>query len=72
MLSAILKILEEGNIDELMTAMREYGLSPESPEWKETLRIWREERERRQRFAPMRGDVSPAAPCSGLHFAGRE
>jgi hypothetical protein len=45
MLSALLKILDEGNTDKLMTAMREYGLSPESPEWKETLRIWHDERE---------------------------
>jgi hypothetical protein len=44
-LNALLRILEEGNIDKLMAAMREYGLSPDSPEWIETLRIWREERE---------------------------
>jgi hypothetical protein len=45
MLSQLLTILDEGNIDKLMAAMREYGLSPESPEWTETLRIWRDERE---------------------------
>jgi len=45
MLNSLLTILDEGNIDKLMAAMREYGLSPESPEWTETLRIWREERE---------------------------
>lgn len=46
MLSALLTILDEGNIDKLIATMREFGLSPESPEWTETLRIWREERER--------------------------
>jgi hypothetical protein len=39
------KILAEGTIHALREAMREYGLSQDSPERTETQRIWREERE---------------------------
>jgi hypothetical protein len=38
-------ILEEGTLDDLKAAMREFGLSPDSPGWTETLKIWRDERE---------------------------
>jgi len=39
------KILNEQTIDDLQKIMREYGTVPDSPEWNECLRIWREERE---------------------------
>ena len=41
------EICDYGTEDELKAAMRRYGLSPDSPEWLETLRIWSDERERR-------------------------
>jgi hypothetical protein len=43
--AALRKILEYGTADQLKSAMREYGISPDSSEWTECLRIWREERE---------------------------
>jgi len=46
MTAALRTILAEGTMDTLKEAMREYGLSPDSPEWTAALRIWREERER--------------------------
>ena len=42
---ALRRILADGTVDELKDAMRVYGLSPDSPQWIETLRIWHEERE---------------------------
>ena len=45
MIAALQKILAEGTVDELKAAMRVYGFSLDSPQWNETLRIWREERE---------------------------
>jgi hypothetical protein len=47
MAAALRKILSEGTEDDLKATMRVYGLSPESPEWAETLRIWRDERQLR-------------------------
>jgi hypothetical protein len=34
------EIVDHGTIDDLKDAMREYGLSPDSPQWAEVLRIW--------------------------------
>jgi hypothetical protein len=45
MAAAFKKILAEGTIDDLKAVMRVYGILPDSPEWTECLRIWREERE---------------------------
>jgi hypothetical protein len=39
------EIVAYGTTDDLNAAMREYGLSEESPEWIEVLRIWNLERE---------------------------
>jgi hypothetical protein len=43
--AALREIWNYGNEDDLKAVMREYGLSPDSPEWSETLRIWSAERE---------------------------
>ena len=43
--ASLLKIVRYGTIEDLQTAMREYGFSPESQQAVEILRIWREERE---------------------------
>jgi len=45
MIAALRRILADGTVDELKAAMRVYGLSQDSTQWNETLRIWREERE---------------------------
>jgi hypothetical protein len=37
---------DNGTIEELKAAMREYGLSKKMPEWIETVRIWNAERGR--------------------------
>jgi hypothetical protein len=40
-LSALRKIVEEGTEDDLKLALRQIGLSEDSPEYAEALRIWR-------------------------------
>jgi len=45
LVAAFRKILDTGTVDSLKAAMREYGISADSQEWDEALRIWREERE---------------------------
>jgi len=44
-LEALREIVEYGTTDDLKAAMRGYGLSEDSPEWAEALRIWNDERE---------------------------
>jgi hypothetical protein len=44
-LAALREIVDYGTTDDLKAAMREYGLSEDSPEWTEVLRIWNDERE---------------------------
>jgi hypothetical protein len=44
-LEALREVVEYGTTDDLKAAMREYGLSEDSPEWAEALRIWNDERE---------------------------
>jgi len=48
-LAALRDIWNEGTVEELQDAMRVYGLSEETPEWNETLRIWNAERGRHRR-----------------------
>lgn len=43
--TALREIRDYGTEEDLKALMREYGLSPASPEWKETLRTWNAERE---------------------------
>jgi hypothetical protein len=43
--AALKEIWEYGTEDDLKALMREFGVSPDSPEWKETLRTWNAERE---------------------------
>ena len=38
MLATLREIWNYGNVDDLKAVMREYGTSPDSPEWSETLR----------------------------------
>ena len=47
LLAVFRKILASGTMETLETAIREYGLSPDSAEWNEAVRIWREGREER-------------------------
>ena len=44
--TALREIWNNGTVEDLKDVMREYGLSPDSPEWTETLRTWSDERER--------------------------
>jgi hypothetical protein len=44
-LAALREIVEYGTTEDLKAAMREYGLSEDSLEWAEVLRIWNDERE---------------------------
>ena len=44
LLTALRDIWNEGTVDELKSAMREYGLSEKSAEWTDALRIWNDER----------------------------
>lgn len=44
-LAALREIVEYGTTEDLKAAMREYGLSEDSLEWAEILRIWNDERE---------------------------
>jgi hypothetical protein len=44
-LAALREIVDYGTTDDLKAAMREYGLSEDSPEWTEVLRIWNDEHE---------------------------
>jgi hypothetical protein len=43
--AALAEIWNYGTEEDLKLLMREFGLSPASPEWTETLRIWNAERE---------------------------
>ena len=45
--AALAEIWNYGTEEDLKDLMREFGLSPDSPEWKETLKIWNAEREPR-------------------------
>lgn len=44
--AALREIFNYGTIDDLQDAMREYGISPDSPQWVEVVRIWNDERAR--------------------------
>ena len=44
-LAALREIVKYGVLEDLEAAMRVYGLSPDSPQWAEVLRIWNDERE---------------------------
>lgn len=46
MIAALREIWNNGTVDDLKAVMREYGLSPNSPEWQQTLRTWSDERAR--------------------------
>lgn len=46
MIAALREIWNNGTVDDLEAVMREYGLSPNSPEWQQTLRTWIDERAR--------------------------
>jgi hypothetical protein len=43
--SALREVWDYGTEEDLKSLMREFGVSPDSPEWKETLRTWNAERE---------------------------
>lgn len=43
--AALREIWNNGTIDDLKGVMLVYGLSEDSPAWKETLRIWKDELE---------------------------
>jgi hypothetical protein len=43
--TALAEVWNYGTEEDLKDLMREFGLSPESPEWNETLRTWNDERE---------------------------
>lgn len=43
--AALGEIWNYGTEEDLKILMREFGLSPDSPEWKETLKTWNAERE---------------------------
>jgi hypothetical protein len=43
--SALREIWDYGTEEDLKALMREFGLSQDSPEWKETLKTWNAERE---------------------------
>lgn len=43
--SALKEVWDYGTEEDLKILMREFGISPDSPEWKETLRTWNAERE---------------------------
>jgi hypothetical protein len=44
LLAALREIWNEGTVEDLKAAMREYGLSEKSTEWTDALRIWNGER----------------------------
>lgn len=44
-LAAFREILNYGDFSDLETAMRGYGLVPDSHQWAEVVRIWNDERE---------------------------
>lgn len=43
--AALKEVWDYGTEEDLKALMREFGISPDSPEWKETLRTWNAERE---------------------------
>ena len=43
--AALREIWDYGTEEDLKALMREFGISPDSPEWEETLRTWNAERE---------------------------
>jgi hypothetical protein len=43
--AALREVWDYGTEEDLKALMREFGISPDSPEWKETLRTWNAERE---------------------------
>jgi len=45
MLAALREIVNYGTVEDLKTAMREYGLSEDSPDWTAALQIWNDARE---------------------------
>lgn len=51
LVAALSEIYNYGTLDELESVMREYGISADSPEWIETVRIWNAERGRNPRSA---------------------
>lgn len=51
LIAVLSDIYNYGNLDELEAVIRECGVSSDSPQWAEAVRIWSAERGRNRRFS---------------------